>query len=84
MKTSVLRAAALAAFLANVAPAQVNSGSNGSDGALNPTSNLVIDMADHPDGIYHYTSVNVAAGGDIPFQNPESPVVNLVAESILP
>ena len=42
--------------------AQINSGSNGSDGAFNPTSNVVIDMADHPDGIYQYTSVNIPAG----------------------
>ena len=28
--------------------AQVNSGSDGRDGALNPASNRVIDMADHP------------------------------------
>ena len=47
--------------------AQVNSGSNGSDGALNPTANLVIDMADHPDGIYHYTSVNIPAGVTVSF-----------------
>ncbi len=33
------------------AQAQVNSGSNGSDGAFNPTTNIVINMADHPDGI---------------------------------
>lgn len=32
--------------------AQVNSGSNGSDGAFNPATNTVINMADHPDGIY--------------------------------
>ena len=36
-----------------VAQAQVNSGSNGSDGVFNPTTNTVINMADHPDGIYH-------------------------------
>ncbi len=41
------------------AHAQVNSGSNGSDGAFNPTTNIVINMADHPTGIYHYTSVNI-------------------------
>ena len=34
------------------AHAQVNSGSNGSDGAFNPTTNTVINMADHPNGIY--------------------------------
>ena len=42
--------------------AQVNSGSDGHDGALNPTGSLVINMADHPDGICHYTSVNIPAG----------------------
>jgi len=47
--------------------AQVNSGSDGHDGALNPTSDLVIDMADHPDGIYHYTSVNIPAGVTVSF-----------------
>jgi hypothetical protein len=42
--------------------AQVNSGSNGSDGAFNPTAtNTVINMADHPTGIYQYTSVNIPA-----------------------
>ena len=40
--------------------AQVNSGSNGSDGAFNPTTNIVINMADHPTGIYQYTSVNIS------------------------
>ena len=29
------------------ASAQVNSGSNGSDGALNPTNDITIDMSDH-------------------------------------
>ncbi len=37
--------------------AQVYSGSNGSDGAFNPTANVTIDMANHPNGIYQYTSV---------------------------
>lgn len=46
-------------------PAQVNSGSDVSDGAFNPTSTTtktVINMADRPDGIYHDTSVNIPAG----------------------
>jgi hypothetical protein len=42
--------ATLLFFLPVSSSAQVNSGSNGSDGALNPTADLVIDMADHPDG----------------------------------
>lgn len=47
--------------------AQINTGSDGHDGALTPTTNLVIDMADHPDGIYHYTSVNIPAGVTVSF-----------------
>ncbi len=42
--------------------AQINTGSDGSDGAFNPTAtNTVINMADHPNGIYQYTSVNIPA-----------------------
>ncbi|GDY22608.1 hypothetical protein LBMAG56_39550 [Verrucomicrobiota bacterium] len=40
---------------------QVNSGSTGADGAFNPTTNTVVDMRDHPAGIYQYTSVNIPA-----------------------
>ncbi len=61
MKTGFLPALAFACLSLPVA-AQVNSGSDGHDGALNPTANLVIDMADHPDGIYHDTSVNIPVG----------------------
>ena len=49
------------------AHAQVNSGSNGSDGAFNPTTNIVINMADHPNGFYHYTSVNISNGVTVTF-----------------
>ena len=42
--------------------AQVNSGSNGSDGAFTPTAtNTVINLADHPTGIYQFTAVNIPA-----------------------
>ena len=47
--------------------AQVNSGSNGSDGAFNPTTNIVINMADHPNGIYQYTSVNIPTNVTVTF-----------------
>ena len=62
------------------AHAQVNSGSNGSDGAFNPTTNTVINMADHPDGIYHYTSVNIPSGVTVTFipNANNTPVVWLV------
>lgn len=49
------------------ATAQVNSGSDGSDGAFNPTENVTINMADHPDGIYHYTSVNIPENVTVSF-----------------
>jgi hypothetical protein len=62
------------------ASAQVNSGSNGSDGAFNPATNIVINMADHPTGIYHYTSVNISNGVTVTFipNANNSPVVWLV------
>src|SRR5580693_759822 len=50
-----------------VCVAQVNSGSNGSDGAFNPATNTVINMADHPNGIYQYTSVNISNGVTVTF-----------------
>jgi hypothetical protein len=85
MKISCISTLALTfALMAFPLSAQVNSGSDGSDGALNPTSNLVIDMADHPDGIYHYTSVNIPAGVTVSFsQNTgNTPVVWLVQGSV--
>src|SRR6267154_2788661 len=70
---------------ASAALAQVNSGSNGSDGAFNPTTNIVINMADHPDGIYQYTSVNISNGVTITFiPNPNNtPVVWLVQSNCI-
>lgn len=79
MKLHTLMALALWLVGANL-QAQVNSGSNGSDGAFNPTTTVVIDMADHPDGIYHYTSVNIPAGVTVTFipNANNTPVVWLV------
>ncbi len=83
MKTSFLPCA-LIALLALPSYAQVNSGSDGHDGALNPTANLVIDMADHPDGIYHYTSVNIPTGVTVSFipNSGNKPVVWLVQGAV--
>jgi len=39
------------------AHAQVNTGSDGRDGAFNPTTSTAVDMADHPDGIYQCLEV---------------------------
>lgn len=67
------------------AHAQVNSGSNGSDGAFNPTTNIVINMADHPTGIYHYTSVNVPTNVTVTFipNANNTPVVWLVQGNVV-
>ena len=51
---------ALGLCLGAGARAQVNSGSTGADGAFNPTTNTVINLADHPDGIYHHTSGTIS------------------------
>src|ERR1035438_7446687 len=62
----VLCVALLGVWLLASGQAQVNSGSNGSDGALDysgsgsPT-NIVIDMHDHPNGVYQYTYVNISS-----------------------
>jgi hypothetical protein len=81
MKTTLLKTLlALGLLLPVVAGAQVNSGSNGSDGAFNPTQNVTIDMANHPDGIYQYTSVNIPSGVTVSFipNANNKPVVWLV------
>ena len=46
---------------------QVNSGSNGSDDAFSPATNTVINMADHPNGIYQFTSVNIPGNVTVTF-----------------
>ena len=63
----VFCAALLAVWLPARGQAQVNTGSTGSDGAFNPTTNIVINMADHPTGIYQYTSVNISNGVTVTF-----------------
>jgi len=62
------------------ARAQVNSGSDGHDGAFNPATSTVINMADHPDGIYHYTEVNIPTNVTVTFipNANNSPVMWLV------
>ena len=84
MKSSILSLLLGCGCLAPAtAKAQVNSGSDGHDGAFNPTQNVEIDMADHPDGIYQYTSVNIPAGVTVTFKPnaKNSPVVWLVQEN---
>ncbi len=69
----------------SLAQAQINTGSNGNDGAFNPSltpsNNVVyVDMADHPDGIYQFTSVNIPFGLTVFFipNAKNTPVVWLV------
>lgn len=74
----------LACFAALLLPlagrAQVNSGSDGHDGALEINQSISIDMANHPDGIYHYTSVSIPTGVTVSFipNANNKPVVWLV------
>ena len=65
--------------------AQVNSGSNGSDGAFNPTANTNINMASRLSGIYQYTSVNIASGVTVTFtpNANNTPVVWLVQSNCI-
>jgi hypothetical protein len=60
--------------------AQVNSGSDGSDGAFNPTVNTTINMTSRPSGIYQYTSVNIPSTVTVTFtpNANNTPVVWLV------
>lgn len=71
---------ALLLVVAGNVHAQVNSGSDGHDGAFNPTTNTVVNMADHPDGIYHYTDVRIPKDVLVSFvpNANNSPVVWLV------
>lgn len=72
MKPKILHVM-LTTLICASASAQVNSGSNGSDGALdlsayfNSGTNIVINMADHPNGIYQYTYVKIPSGVTVTF-----------------
>ena len=64
--------------LAGTARAQFDSGSDGSDGALNVTTNTTLDLP--PDGIFHYTTINVDAGATLRFNaNALNTAVHLLA-----
>ena len=64
---------------------QVNSGSTGADGAFNPTTNTVVDLSDHPTGIYHYTAVNIPTGVTVTFipNANNTPVTWLVRSNVV-
>jgi hypothetical protein len=65
--------------------AQVNTGSNGSDGAFNPATSVVINMADHPNGIYQYSSVNIPTNVTVTFipNANNTPVAWLVQSNVV-
>jgi len=75
----------VAACLPAACWAQVNSGSDGSDGAFNPATNTVIDMTDHPTGIYQFSSVYIPSGVAVSFlpNARNTPVVWLVQSNCL-
>ena len=75
----------LGAWLPAGGRAQVNTGSNGSDGAFNPATSVVINMADHPNGIYQYSSVNIRTNVTVTFipNANNTPVVWLAQNDVL-
>lgn len=86
MKRPTIEAILLALLGCGGVQAQINSGSNGSDGAFRPTTDrTVVDMADHPDGIYHYTSVYIPSYVRVTFipNANNTPVVWLVQSNVV-
>ena len=65
--------------------AQINTGSDGSDGTFNPVTDTVINMTDHPNGIYQYTSVNIPNGVTVTFipNAGNTPVYWLVQSNVV-
>ena len=90
MKMKILPVVVMFALVCVHTRAQVNSGSNGSDGALDFsnitfTTNIVINMADHPNGIYQYTYVNIPTNVTMTFipNANNSPVTWLVQNNVV-
>ena len=68
--------------------AQMNTGSTGGDGALdysayaNSNTNIVIDMHDHPNGVYQYTYVKIPTGVTVSFiPNANNTPVNWLVQN---
>jgi hypothetical protein len=93
---NLLKLASLATIVAWLQPicfAQVNSGSTGSDGALDFSSltnlgystNIVINMADHPNGVYQYTYVTIPNNVTVTFipNANNTPVTWLVQSNVV-
>lgn len=89
MKPNILQTL-IAVLMGATAQAQVNSGSDGSDGALDfssitATTNIVINMANHMNGIYQYTYINIPTNVTVTFvpNANNSPVTWLVQSNAL-
>lgn len=66
--------------MAILAAPAFDSGSNGSYGAMNITNSTTLDMP--PDGIFHCTTINIAAGANVRFnRNALNTPVYLLAQS---
>src|ERR1700733_797187 len=86
MKTQMMPVVALAIMLMNTSlRAQVNTGSDGSDGALLVLASTNIDMTGRPSGIYQYTSVYVTNNVAVTFtpNANNTPVVWLVQSNVV-
>lgn len=77
-------------LLPTISRAQINSGSTGSDGALDfsaitTSTNIVIDMHDHPTGIYNYTYINIPGVVTVSFipNANNTPVTWLVQSNVV-
>jgi hypothetical protein len=71
MKNVLLFLMAIALVVGTSAKAVAfNSGSTGTDGALNPTANIAIQLP--ASGIFNYTTVNIPAGVTVTFYNNAS------------
>ncbi len=84
MKLKILLAAVVAVACAS-AQAQINVSSDGIDGVLNPASSITINMADHPNGIYQYSSVTISNGVTVSFtpNANNTPVYWLVQSNVI-
>jgi hypothetical protein len=92
MKQKILHSM-FAVLVCAAAQAQINTGSSGSDGALDYSSltnlgystNIVINMADHPTGIYQYTYVTIPNNVTVTFipNATNSPLIWLVQSNVV-
>ena len=86
MKNQTIPLVALTIMLMNPgAQAQVNTGSDGSDGALMVMASTNIDMTSRPSGIYQYSSVYITNGATVTFtpNADNTPVVWLVQSNVV-